>query len=418
MPVPIIIAPEAKSFIPYPIDTDFPVQNLPLGIFSTPHLSPRPCSIIGDKIIHLFELAKDGHLDIHFGKLDCLQHRQLNGVFEFGKSFVRAIRSQLAELFDIKNQDKQESLSKYLIPLEEVQLHLPIRVGDYTDFYSSREHATNVGMMFRDPAHALFPNWLHLPVAYHGRSSSIVVSGTHIQRPYGQIIPGKEEIPITAPSRQLDFELEMAFVIGKDTQMGQSIPIDQAESYIQGLALFNDWSARDIQRWEYVPLGPFLAKNFASTLAPWIVDLDALQAFKVEGPETSVPQQSYLQQTGKNNYDIQLEVRLNGDLICTSNTRYLYWSMAQQLAHHTINGCNIRVADLCASGTISGPDPGSYGSMLELCWKGSKPLRLSNGSLRSFLEDGDELEMTAFAQADAYRIGFGSAKGTISPAQR
>jgi len=272
--------------------------------------------------------------------------------------------------------------------------------------------------MFRDPAHALFPNWLHLPVAYHGRSSSIVVSGTNIQRPYGQIIPGKEEIPITAPSRQLDFELEMAFVIGKDTQMGQSIPIDQAESYIQGLALFNDWSARDIQRWEYVPLGPFLAKNFASTLAPWIVDLDALQAFKVEGPETSVAQQSYLQQTGKNNYDIQLEVRLNGNLICSSNTRYLYWSMAQQLAHHTINGCNIRVADLCASGTISGPDPGSYGSMLELCWKGSKPLRLSNGSLRSFLEDGDELEMTAFAQADAYRIGFGSAKGTISPAQR
>ncbi len=297
---------------------------------------------------------------------------------------------------------------------------MPVRVGNYTDFYSSIEHATNVGKMFR-PDNPLLPNWRWLPVGYHGRASSVVVSGTPVRRPRGQILPAGGETPVFAPSRQLDFELEMAFVIGKDSVLGEPIPVDRAEEYIFGLVLFNDWSARDIQRWEYVPLGPFLGKNFASSVSPWVVPLEALKPFRVKGPKQTPAPLSYLQTRGAQNYNVMLEVAISAaekspqTIVSRSNTKYLYWSMAQQLAHHTVNGCNVCVGDLMASGTISGPDAGSYGSLLELTWGGKEPLRLNDGSSRSFLANGDRVTMRAHAEKDGIRVGFGEVSGVILP---
>jgi fumarylacetoacetase len=300
---------------------------------------------------------------------------------------------------------------------------MPLRVGNYTDFYSSIEHATNVGKMFR-PDNPLLPNWRWLPVGYHGRASSVVASGTPIRRPWGQIVPKGQETPVFAPSRQLDFELEMAFVIGKDSALGEPIPIDKAEEYIFGLLLFNDWSARDIQRWEYVPLGPFLGKNFGSSVSPWIVPLEALKPFRVKGPKQTPAPLSYLQQTPRSagNYDIALEVSVKTEknagetVISRSNTRYLYWSMAQQLAHHTVNGCNVCVGDLMASGTISGPEAGSYGSLLELTWGGQQPITMNDGTSRTFLLDGDVVTMRAISEKNGIRVGFGEVSGRILPA--
>jgi fumarylacetoacetase len=306
-----------------------------------------------------------------------------------------------------------------LIPVSDVKNHLPVEIGDYTDFYSSREHATNVGMMFRDPANALLPNWLWIPVGYHGRASSVIVSGEPVYRPKGQIKPNPDENPIYAPCRNLDFELEMAFD-GKP--LGDSISTAEAEDYIFGLCLFNDWSARDIQTWEYVPLGPFLAKNFASSVSAWIVTLDALQPYKVEGPTQEPEVLSYLKCNEALSYDIQLEVYLQPEnssetKICTSNFKYMYWNMAQQLAHHTVNGCNVRCGDLMGSGTISGPTPDSYGSMLELAWKGTKPLKMNDGSERKFIQDGDTVIMRGFSEKNGVRIGFGEVSGKILPAK-
>jgi fumarylacetoacetase len=300
-----------------------------------------------------------------------------------------------------------------------------VHVGNYTDFYSSIEHATNVGKMFR-PDNPLLPNWRWLPVGYHGRASSIVVSGTPIRRPWGQIVPKNQETPIFSPSQQLDFELEMAFVIGKDSALGEPIPIDKAEEYIFGLVLLNDWSARDIQRWEYVPLGPFLGKNFGSSISPWIVPLEAIKPFRVKAPKQTPPPLSYLQHLPKisQNHDITLEVGVkagknnNETVISRSNTRYLYWSMAQQLAHHTVNGCNVCVGDLMASGTISGPKPGSFGSMLELSWGGKEPIPLDDGSSRTFLLDGDTVTMRGWTEKNGVRVGFGEVSGAILPASK
>jgi len=297
---------------------------------------------------------------------------------------------------------------------------LPVRVGNYTDFYSSIEHATNVGKMFR-PDNPLLPNWRWLPVGYHGRASSIVVSGTPIRRPAGQIVPpgGGQETPIFSPSQQLDFELEMAFVIGKNSVLGESIPVEKVDEYIFGLVLFNDWSARDIQRWEYVPLGPFLGKSFASSVSPWLVPLEALKPFRVKGPKQTPAPLPYLHTKGAQNYDIALEVSLISqknnaeNIIARSNTKYLYWSMAQQLAHHTSNGCNVCVGDMMASGTISGPEPGSYGSMLELSRGGQQPLPLNDGTTRTFLENGDTLTMRAYSEKNGARVGFGEVTGKI-----
>jgi fumarylacetoacetase len=342
-----------------------------------------------------------------------------------GKAKTLAVRDKLAELFSSENptlRDDSSAKSKILHHKDEVSLLLPVQVGDYTDFYSSREHATNVGIMFRDPQNALLPNWLHLPVGYHGRASSIVVSGTSIIRPKGQMRPNQEQPPVYGPSKQLDFELEVAFVVGKSNTMGSSVSTGEAEDYIFGLALFNDWSARDIQSWEYVPLGPFLGKNFGSTISPWIVTLEALNLLRVQGPVQEPKVLPYLEYQGEKSYDIQLEVLIrpeNGQetLVSHSNFKYMYWTMAQQLAHHTVNGCNMRVGDLCASGTISGPTPDSYGSMLEISWKGTKPVNMTDGSERKFIDDGDTVILKGWGERNGLRIGFGICEGKVLPAK-
>jgi len=301
-----------------------------------------------------------------------------------------------------------------------VEMLMPVAIGDYTDFYSSIDHATNVGTMFRDPANALLPNWKHLPVGYHGRASSITVSGTNFHRPKGQTKPADSELPVFGPCKLLDFELETAFIIGKSTAMGDSVTTANADDHIFGMILFNDWSARDIQTWEYVPLGPFLAKNFASTISPWIVTLDALEPFRVEGYKQDPKVLPYLEYSGNKNIDIKLEVSIQpkgGEevKVCDSNYRFMYWTMEQQLAHHTVNGCNINIGDMMASGTISGPTPGSFGSMLELTWKGTKPFKMPDGTERKFINDNDTVIMRGHCEKDGVRIGFGECKAMALP---
>jgi len=303
-----------------------------------------------------------------------------------------------------------------LFEQEKVQMHLPVQIGDYTDFYSSREHATNVGTMFRDPENALLPNWLHLPVGYHGRASSIMISGTPFHRPKGQTKAAEAAAPTFGPTRLLDFELEMAFIIGKPNELGNSVEVDVAEDHIFGMVLFNDWSARDIQTWEYVPLGPFLAKNFASHISPWIVTMDALEPFRCASPLQEPEVLPYLRSEGDHNFDISPEGG-QPHTICNSNFKYMYWSMAQQLAHHTVNGCNMRIGDMCASGTISGPTSNSYGSMLELTWRGTKPIAMPDGSERKFIMDGDTVIMKGHCEKNGIRIGFGDVTAKVLPAK-
>jgi fumarylacetoacetase len=330
----------------------------------------------------------------------------------------------VSELLQSENDELQSNRAAReiaLVPMSEVQMQLPVRIGNYTDFYSSEEHATNVGTMFRDPKNALLPNWKHLPVGYHGRASSIVISGTPLHRPKGQIKPPDAELPLYCPSRKLDFELEMAFITCGETKLGTSISTKEAEDHIFGFVLFNDWSARDIQNWEYVPLGPFLGKNFGSTISPWIVTLDTLEPFRAKGPEQFPHVLPYLVMEGEKNFDVMLEVSIQPEkaeetVVCRSNFKYMYWNVNQQLAHHTVNGCNIQVGDLYASGTISGPSPGSFGSMLELSWNGQRPLHLANGVERKFIEDGDTVVMRGHCEKDGVRIGFGECKGKILPA--
>ncbi|HLF63511.1 MAG TPA: fumarylacetoacetase, partial [Saprospiraceae bacterium] len=374
---------------------------------------------IGDQIIDLSVLHVQELLTVPGLTHKELLNRYLNDFISLGKTVTRQVRTRVMEIFsEDADHALRERAALSLAPVHEVELLLPLRIGNYTDFYSSKEHATNVGSMFRDPANALLPNWLHLPVGYHGRASSIVVSSTPIKRPSGQTAPGENGIPKFGPTMSLDFELEMGFVIGKETQLGQQVSTEEAEDYIFGLTLFNDWSARDIQQWEYVPLGPFLAKNFASTMSPWIVTLDALEQFRVDGPVQSPPVLPYLLFSGKKNYDIHLKVDIttasgHQKTVCNSNFKYMYWNMCQQLAHHTVNGCNIQVGDLYASGTISGPDPSSYGSMLELAWRGTKPIEMPDGSQRKFIQDGDTVTIRGFAEKDGVRVGFGEAAGKV-----
>jgi fumarylacetoacetase len=335
------------------------------------------------------------------------------------------VRDRLAYLFDVDNPNLQENdahKEAVLFPVEDVQMLMPVFIQDYTDFYSSREHATNVGIMFRGKENALMPNWLHLPVGYHGRSSSIIVSGVDVHRPKGQSMPDGAESPVFGPSKLMDFELEMAFITRDGKALGDPISIDEAEDYIFGMVVFNDWSARDLQKWEYVPLGPFLGKNFASSISPWIVTLDALEPFRTEGPIQEPEVLDYLKHDGKHNFDIELEVYIQSEgaeesLISRSNMKYLYWSMAQQLAHHTVNGCNINVGDMMASGTISGPTEDSFGSMLELSWKGTRSVKLQNGEERKFLQDGDTVIMRAFGNSNGLRIGFGEVRSKLLPAK-
>lgn len=413
--------PDLRSWVPVPADSDFPIQNLPFGIFQASGRSPRVGVAIGEQVADLAWLHTRGYLDGLDIPFAVLENRYLNDLMALGKARTRALRDRLARILEEGSTYRaREEAEHFIFPQAEVSLLLPVKVGDYTDFYSSREHATNVGSMFRDPDNALLPNWLHLPVGYHGRASSIVVSGTPVHRPKGQQRPNNDEPPVYGPCKLLDFELEMAFVVGRSTELGQSVSTAEAEDYIFGMVLFNDWSARDIQKWEYVPLGPFLGKSFASTISPWIVTLDALEPFRVDGPEQEPEVLPYLQYEGPKSYDIQLEAWLQpeggqGKQLCRSNFRYMYWNMAQQLAHHTVNGCNLNVGDMMASGTISGPTPDSYGSMLEISWRGTKPVAMPDGSERKFILDGDTLSLKGYCEKNGVRVGFGEAAGKVLP---
>lgn len=413
-----------KTWLSIPPNHDFSIYNLPFGIYSVEDAAPRAGIAIGDYIVDLQRCQNMGI----FGPLlpasiNVFKRKTLNRFISLGKKVTSGVRRIIQEeLCNESSLLRDEDLS-LLTPMREATMHLPVRIGDYTDFYSSREHATNVGKMFRDPDNALLPNWLHLPVGYHGRASSIVVSGTNIRRPNGQTMPNGADTPVFGPSKRLDFELEMACVVGKKTKLGNAIPVDEAEEYIFGVVLFNDWSARDIQKWEYVPLGPFLGKNFASSVSPWIVTMDAIDHLRVEGYTQKDPEPlPYLRSEGKKNYDISLEVAIQPEggeptTVSRSNFRHLYWTMAQQLAHHTVNGCNVNVGDMLASGTISGPTEDSFGSMLELSWGGSKTVALQGGESRKFIEDGDTVIMRGFSEKDGKRIGFGELKTKVLPAK-
>jgi fumarylacetoacetase len=415
--------PNLKSWVEIPENSDFPIQNLPFGIFYTNNKSKRAGVRIGDHVLDLFELFQKGFLENLNLSPDELDNPFLNDLMKHGKSGMRNLRNRIAELLDVENQelqDLEDGYDSFLIHISVVSMSMPVEIGDYTDFYSSKEHATNVGMMFRDPANALLPNWLWIPVGYHGRASSVILSEVNIHRPKGQIKPDPTGNPIFAPCRNLDFELETAFITFEGKPLGQSISTEEAEDFIFGMVLFNDWSARDIQTWEYVPLGPFLAKNFASSMSAWIVTLDALQPFKVDSPVQEPEVLDYLKFEGKKSYDINLEVTIKPQnaeetVICRSNFKYMYWNMSQQLAHHTVNGCNIRSGDLMGSGTISGPTQDSFGSMLELAWKGTKPLLMSDGTERKFILDHDTVIMRGNATKNGVRIGFGEVKTKVLP---
>jgi len=418
--------PALRSFIPVAADADFPIQNLPFGIFSTAALpAPRAGIAIGDYVLDLAVLHKAGLLNP--GTEAVFSQPTLNDFIALGKSSWRSTRAAISTLLQHDQprlRDDAALRAQALVPMAQVQMHLPVQITGYTDFYSSKEHATNVGMMFRDPANALLPNWLHLPVGYNGRASSVVVSGTDVQRPMGQIKPPSAEQPSFAACAKMDFELETAFIVGVNTQLGEAVDVNHAEDLMFGMVLLNDWSARDIQQWEYVPLGPFNAKTFATSISPWVVTMEALEPFRVAGPVQEPQPLPYLQQTGWHSFDIALEVLLQPEqamtatTICKTNYGAMYWSMAQQLAHHTVSGCNLRVGDLMGSGTISGSTPDSYGSLLELSWNGQKPLTMADGTTqRSFLQDGDRITMNGWCQGQGYRVGFGAVTGKVLPAR-
>ena len=403
--------------ISIPKDSDFSLHNLPWGIFSFPGESPRVGVAVGD---HILDMSMVGELGLFDFDATVFYEPVLNPFMALG----RDVTSRTRALVQGWLQDEQGPLSgkpELFADRHLATMHLPVQIGDYTDFYSSIEHATNVGKLFRDPENALLPNWRHLPVGYHGRASSIVVSGTPVRRPCGQVKTNKMESPEFQASNRLDFELEMGFIICEDSTLGQPVSVFDAEDYIFGMVLFNDWSARDIQKWEYVPLGPFLGKNFASTMSPWVVPFLALEPFRVAGPKQDPEVLPYLQIQGLNNYDINLEVSISPEagaptVVSKSNFKYMYWNMAQQLAHHTVNGCNVRTGDLMASGTISGKDESSYGSLLEIAHGGRQPFSLADGQERTFLEDGDTVTLRGWAEKDGIRVGFGEAVGTILPA--
>jgi len=420
--------PSLRSFIPVPPESHFPIQNLPFGVFRPRRGGePRVGVAIGEYVVDLAVLERRGLLNVPTpaGRTVSLFNRSsLNAFMACGQTVWRQVREQLSRLLrDDEPRLRNDAVLRReaIVAMAEVELLLPVEIGDYTDFYSSRDHATNVGAMLRGPENALMPNWLHLPVAYHGRASSVVVSGTDLKRPRGQTKSDAAPAPSFGPSRSVDFELEMGFFIGPGNVLGEPIEIDCAEEHIFGVVLVNDWSARDIQKWEYVPLGPFLAKNFGTSISPWVVSVEALKPFRVAGPKQDPEPLPYLRSPRDAAYDIKLEVLLQaagaGEAarISTSNLRNLYWNFAQQVAHHTCNGCNLRTGDLLATGTISGPTPDSRGSLRELTMGGRNPLTLPDGASRGFLEDGDRVTMTGWCQGAGYRIGFGEVTGKILP---
>ncbi|MCW3075624.1 MAG: fumarylacetoacetase [Bacteroidetes bacterium] len=411
-----------KSWITVNDDSDFSIHNLPFGIYSDDTVAHRVCSAIGEYIIDLFELESFDLLNMN---RSVFEEQYLNSFIELGKKETNRVREKLTELLTDENsvlKSNTDFFNKVFKKQKDVKMLMPVKVGDYTDFYSSIDHATNIGTMIRDPKNALMPNWKHLPVGYHGRASSICVSGHSFHRPKGQQKPPDSETPVFGATKSLDIELETAFIIGKKTEMGDSISTDNADDHIFGMVLFNDWSARDIQTWEYVPLGPFLAKNFASTISPWVVTLEALEPFRVKGYDQSPPLLPYLQYKGDKNLDIKLQVYLKPEggkeeKVIESNYKYMYYTMEQQLAHHTVNGCNMNVGDMLASGTISGPLASEYGSFMELTWRGSKPIKLQDGTERKFINDNDTVILRGYCEQNGTRIGFGDCAATVLPAK-
>lgn len=416
-----------QPFVEVKQDSHFPIQNLPYGVFSTKDQQTARVGVaIGDYVLDLSVLEKEGLFTSILGEDHAVFNQPyLNEFMGLGNEVWSKVRKKIQLLLSVEEstlRDNESLRNQSLILRKEVTLHMPVKVGDYTDFYASKDHATNVGIMFRGKDNALMPNWTHLPVGYHGRASSVVLSGTNVQRPVGQTKPQNVDAPIFGQCKQLDFELEMGFLIGTGNELGEPISIDQAEKHIFGMVLVNDWSARDIQAWEYQPLGPFLAKNFATSISPWVVPMEALEPFRTAGPVQNPEPLEYLRQQGENSYNINLEVYLKGKKqdqpkqISSSNYRYLYWSAAQMVTHHTIGGCDLNTGDLLGSGTISGPEKEARGSLLELTWRGAEPIHLSEDEQRTWLEDGDELTITGWCQGEGYRIGFGEVTGTIVPA--
>lgn len=413
------------SFVEVADNCDFSIHNLPYGIFSESKEGKRRAGIaIGDQVLDLSVLEEAGLLQLAGGPY--FDKPTLNSFIESGRENWTITRRTVQKLLSADNEiirDNEAIRRKALLNQVDITLHLPLQVPGYTDFYSSKEHATNVGTMFRDPNNALLPNWTELPVGYNGRASTVIVSGQDVIRPSGQLKPNPDERPIFSACKRLDFELETAFVVGKPNHIGQPISIDDAWEHIFGMVLLNDWSARDIQKWEYVPLGPFNAKTFASSISPWIVTLDALEPFKTSVPVQEPQPLAYLRENNPDNtYDINLSVELMTDkseeatVVCETNFKYMYWSMAQQLTHHTITGCAVQVGDLMGSGTISGPTPESYGSMLEIAWNATKPVTLKGGETRTFIEDGDTVIMKGYSEKDGVRVGFGEVRGKVLPA--
>jgi fumarylacetoacetase len=412
-----------KSWIEVAPNSDFPIQNIPFGVFLTKENVVTVGTRIGDFAIDLGALQQLNYFEGIELTDDMFMQDTLNDFISDGKKTWRLVRNRIAEIFDIENailRDNKKQRDIVIFNMNEVEMQLPVLIGDYTDFYSSKEHATNVGKMFRDPENALLPNWLHIPVGYHGRSSTIVPSGIPVHRPMGQLMTDGATSPVFGPSRLIDFELETAFITTDANVMGENVPVHEAEDYIFGMVLLNDWSARDIQKWEYVPLGPFLGKNFATSISPWIVTMDALEPFRTKGPNQDPTPLPYLQQKGKHTFDIHLEVSIAPEnvaptVVSKSNFKYLYWSMSQQLAHHTSNGCRVNSGDMMGSGTISGSKLNSFGSMLELTWSGKNPIKMNDGTERKFINDNDTVIMTGFCENKEVRIGFGEVSSKLLP---
>jgi fumarylacetoacetase len=413
--------PALRSFIEVDPASDFPIQNLPYGVFTSKDgLAPRVGVAIGDFVLDLWELEQDCRLPLR--NVGVFSASTLNPFMALGPRLWSEMRERISELLRHDNPELRDNPTlrdRALVPMAQVTLHMPFAVSGYTDFYSSKEHATNVGVMFRGKDNALQPNWLHMPIGYNGRASTVVVSGTKVRRPHGQLKPPAADAPSFGPCKRLDFELEMGVVVGQPSAMGDRLTEAQAEAMIFGFVLLNDWSARDIQQWEYVPLGPFQAKAFATSISPWVVTREALEPFRAHGPAQDPVPLPYLRQTLPNNYDLELDVALRAAPmneaanICRTNFKYMYWSSVQQLVHHASSGCAMNVGDLLGSGTISGPEKHQRGSLLEISWNGTEPLELAGGVKRTFLEDGDSLVMRGWCQGDGYRVGFGEVEGTI-----
>ncbi len=417
--------PNLKSFISISSESHFPIQNLPYGVFVQSSNQQTHIGVaIGDYVLSLRVAEEEGLFEqTSFASKKIFAGDNLNSFMTLGRKVWMESRQIISKLLQkdnpiIKNNNELRQRSLFL--MKDIKMVMPIQIGDYTDFYASKEHAKNIGTIIRGPKNALQPNWLHLPVGYHGRASSVVISGTNFHRPQGQIKPDGEANPIFSPSRAMDYELEMGFIVGVGNDLGNPISIDNVADHIFGLVLLNDWSARDIQTWEYVPLGPFNSKNFITSISPWVITMEALEPFRVSGPAQENPKPlPYLRASRDWAFNIQLEVQIKTKSmnlphrLSTSNLKYLYWSMAQQLTHHSVTGCNMRTGDLLGTGTISGPASSEKSCLLELTWRGKNPVQLPNGELRKFLQDGDEVILSGWCQGDKYKIGFGEVRGTL-----